>query len=43
MDTDELMQLALVADRSTCLNIVIDPAAIWPIPTAGRASSLMGY
>ena len=34
---------ALAADRATCLNVAVAPAAIWPIPTAGRASSLMGY
>ncbi|MGH2603395.1 MAG: thiamine pyrophosphate-binding protein, partial [Dehalococcoidia bacterium] len=37
------VERALRADRSTCLNVAVDPAAIWPIPTAGRASSLMGY
>jgi thiamine pyrophosphate-dependent acetolactate synthase large subunit-like protein len=37
------VERALTADRSTCLNVAVDPAAIWPIPTAGRASSLMGY
>jgi 2-hydroxyacyl-CoA lyase 1 len=37
------VERALRADRSTCLNVAVDPAAIWPIPTGGRASSLMGY
>jgi len=34
---------AFAAGRSACLNVATDPAAIWPIPTAGRASALMGY
>jgi thiamine pyrophosphate-dependent acetolactate synthase large subunit-like protein len=34
---------ALAAGRSACLNVAVDPAAVWPIPTAGRASALMGY
>jgi thiamine pyrophosphate-dependent acetolactate synthase large subunit-like protein len=37
------VERALAADRSTCLNVAVDPAAVWPIPTGGRASSLMGY
>ncbi len=37
------VERALAADRSTCLNVAVDPAAIWPIPTAGRANALMGY
>lgn len=37
------VERALTADRSTCLNVAVDPAAIWPVPTAGRANALMGY
>lgn len=37
------VQRALAAKRSTCLNVAVDPAAIWPIPTAGGANRLMGY
>lgn len=37
------VERALAADRSTCLNVAVDPAAIWPVPTAGRANALMGY
>lgn len=43
---DELapaLERALAAGRSAVVNVRVDPAAIWPIPTAGRASSLMGY
>jgi thiamine pyrophosphate-dependent acetolactate synthase large subunit-like protein len=36
-------QRALSAGRSAVVNVRVDPAAIWPIPTAGRANSLMGY
>jgi thiamine pyrophosphate-dependent acetolactate synthase large subunit-like protein len=42
-DVRPAVERALRADRSTCLNVAVDPSAIWPIPTAGRASSLMGY
>lgn len=34
---------ALDSGRAACLNMPVDPEAIWPIPTGGRASSLMGY
>jgi 2-hydroxyacyl-CoA lyase 1 len=37
------VERALRADRSSCLNVAVDPAAIWPIPSAGRANALMGY
>lgn len=43
---DELMpalKRSLDAGRSAVVNVVVDPAAVWPIPSAGRASSLMGY
>ena len=42
-DVRPAVERALAADRSTCLNVAVDPAAIWPIPTAGRANALMGY
>jgi acetolactate synthase-1/2/3 large subunit len=42
-DLRPALERALGAGRSSCLNVAVDPAAIWPIPTAGRASSLMGY
>ena len=34
---------ALASGRAALIDVAVDPAAIWPIPTAGRASSLMGY
>ncbi len=34
---------AFASGRAALIDAAIDPAAIWPIPTAGRASSLMGY
>lgn len=37
------LERAFAAGRSACIDVMVDPAAIWPIPTAGRASSLMGY
>lgn len=42
-DLRPALERAFAAGRSACLNVAVDPAAIWPIPTAGRASSLMGY
>ena len=42
-DVRPAVERALAADRSSCLNVAVDPTAIWPIPTAGRASALMGY
>lgn len=42
-DVRPAVERAVQADRSTCINVAVDPSAIWPIPTAGRASSLMGY
>jgi thiamine pyrophosphate-dependent acetolactate synthase large subunit-like protein len=45
-DPNELrpaLERALAAGRSACINVATDPAAIWPVPTVGRASSLMGY
>ena len=43
---DELgpaLQRALAAGRSAVVDVRVDPAASWPIPSAGRASLLMGY
>lgn len=37
------LERAVASGKSACINVRVDPAAIWPIPTAGRASSLMGY
>jgi oxalyl-CoA decarboxylase len=37
------VQRALASGRAALIDASVDPAAIWPIPTAGRASSLMGY
>lgn len=37
------LERALAAGRSTCLNVAVDPNAIWPIPKAGSANALMGY
>lgn len=37
------IQRALASGRAACINVPVDPRAIWPIPTGGRASSLMGY
>lgn len=42
-DLAPALRRALAAGRSAVVNVRVDPAAIWPIPTAGRASSLMGY
>ncbi len=37
------VQRAFASGRAALIDAAIDPAAIWPIPTAGRASALMGY
>lgn len=42
-DLAPALRRALAAGRSAVVNVRVDPAAVWPIPTAGRASSLMGY
>lgn len=34
---------AVQSGRTAVVNARVDPNAIWPIPSAGRASSLMGY
>lgn len=37
------LRRAFAAGRPALIDATVDPAAIWPIPTAGRASALMGY
>ena len=37
------LERAFASGRAACINVRVDPAAIWPIPTAGRPSALMGY
>ena len=37
------LRRAFAAGTAALIDAAIDPAAIWPIPTAGRASALMGY
>jgi thiamine pyrophosphate-dependent acetolactate synthase large subunit-like protein len=34
---------AFASGKAALLDITVDPAALWPVPTAGRASALMGY
>jgi thiamine pyrophosphate-dependent acetolactate synthase large subunit-like protein len=34
---------AFASGLAAVIDVSVDPAAIWPIPSAGRASSLMGY
>ncbi|MPZ99964.1 MAG: acetolactate synthase [Dehalococcoidia bacterium] len=38
------LERAFAAGRAALVDVAVDPAAIWPIPTAGRSGSrLMGY
>ncbi len=37
------LRRAFAAGTSACINVRVDPAAIFPVPTAGRAGALMGY
>jgi 2-hydroxyacyl-CoA lyase len=37
------MRRALDAGRAALVDVAVDPDALWPVPTAGRASALMGY
>ncbi len=42
-DVGPAIKRALACGTSACINVRVDPSAIFPVPTAGRASSLMGY
>jgi thiamine pyrophosphate-dependent acetolactate synthase large subunit-like protein len=37
------LRRAFASGRAALIDATVDPAAIWPSPTAGRASSPMGY
>ena len=37
------IQRAFASGRAALVDVAVDPAAIWPVPTAGRASALMSY
>jgi thiamine pyrophosphate-dependent acetolactate synthase large subunit-like protein len=37
------LERGFAAGRAACINAVVDPAAIWPLPSAGTANALMGY
>ena len=37
------IERAFASGTSACINVRVDPQAIFPVPTSGRASSLMGY
>ncbi len=42
-DIGPALARAFACGTSACIDIRVDPSAIFPVPTAGRASSLMGY
>ncbi len=42
-DIRPALERAFACGTSACIDIRVDPSAIFPVPTAGRASSLMGY
>ena len=37
------LRRAFASGKTALIDVAVDPAAVWPIPTAGRASALMGY
>ncbi|MHB8577471.1 MAG: thiamine pyrophosphate-binding protein [Dehalococcoidia bacterium] len=37
------LRRAFASGRAALVDVAVDPAAMWPVPTAGRASALMGY
>jgi thiamine pyrophosphate-dependent acetolactate synthase large subunit-like protein len=42
-ELEPALKRAIASGRTAVVNVRVDPAAIWPIPRAGRANALMGY